>query len=199
MNAAAKRSKFPRAIWRSGWPAIAPSSIFIRRNRSCRCCRASSCQRGGSIRHHYGQHAGGGGDSAVHRRGRRRARPQARDRRGDVCTGGADVDGRQWRDSLSALIFWRTVQGLVLPPIFAVTIAYIGDEWPPQEATTAAGIYSSGSSLGGFQRPHCHRHSRRPDRLARRLYGAGAIALCRRGLRSRSFCRPSENSCALRV
>jgi predicted MFS family arabinose efflux permease len=42
------------------------------------------------------------------------------------------------------------VQGLVLPPIFAVTVAYIGDEWPPREATTAAGIYSSGSSIGGF-------------------------------------------------
>lgn len=53
-------------------------------------------------------------------------------------------------DSLSALIFWRAVQGLVLPPIFAVTVAYIGDEWPHGEATTAAGIYSSGSSLGGF-------------------------------------------------
>ena len=52
--------------------------------------------------------------------------------------------------SLSALIFWRAVQGLVLPPIFAVAVAYIGDEWPPREATTVAGIYSSGSSLGGF-------------------------------------------------
>jgi predicted MFS family arabinose efflux permease len=52
--------------------------------------------------------------------------------------------------SLSALIFWRAVQGLVLPPIFAVTVAYIGDEWSAREATTAAGIYSSGSSLGGF-------------------------------------------------
>jgi predicted MFS family arabinose efflux permease len=52
--------------------------------------------------------------------------------------------------SLSAVIFWRAVQGLVLPPIFAVTVAYIGDEWPAKEATTAAGIYSSGSRLGGF-------------------------------------------------
>lgn len=52
--------------------------------------------------------------------------------------------------SLKAVIFWRAVQGLVLPPIFAVTVAYIGDEWPPREATTAAGIYSSGSSIGGF-------------------------------------------------
>jgi MFS family permease len=52
--------------------------------------------------------------------------------------------------SLSAMIFWRAVQGLVLPPIFAVMVAYIGDELPQHEATTVAGIYSSGSSLGGF-------------------------------------------------
>jgi len=52
--------------------------------------------------------------------------------------------------TLTQLIFWRAVQGLVLPPIFAVAVAYIGDEWGPREATTAAGIYSSGSSLGGF-------------------------------------------------
>jgi YNFM family putative membrane transporter len=52
--------------------------------------------------------------------------------------------------TLSQLIFWRFMQGLVLPPIFAVTIAYIGDEWPPNEATTAAGVYTSGASLGGF-------------------------------------------------
>jgi len=42
------------------------------------------------------------------------------------------------------------VQGLVLPPVFAVTIAYIGDEWEPHEVTSAAGIYMSGASLGGF-------------------------------------------------
>ena len=52
--------------------------------------------------------------------------------------------------SLSALIFWRAIQGLVLPPIFAVMVAYIGDELPHHEATTVTGIYSSGSSLGGF-------------------------------------------------
>src|SRR5262249_6780820 len=51
---------------------------------------------------------------------------------------------------LTALIFWRAVQGLVLPPIFAVMVAYIGDELSRHEATTVAGIYSSGSSLGGF-------------------------------------------------
>lgn len=52
--------------------------------------------------------------------------------------------------SLSSVVFWRAVQGLVLPPIFAVTVAYIGDEWSRAGATRAAGIYSSASSVGGF-------------------------------------------------
>jgi predicted MFS family arabinose efflux permease len=37
-----------------------------------------------------------------------------------------------------------------MPPIFAVTIAYIGEELSPHEATAAAGLYTSGASLGGF-------------------------------------------------
>lgn len=52
--------------------------------------------------------------------------------------------------TLPALVFWRFVQGMTLPPIFAVAIAYIGEELPPHEATAAAGIYTSGASLGGF-------------------------------------------------
>ena len=45
---------------------------------------------------------------------------------------------------------WRFVQGLFLPAIFAVTVAYIGDEWPPQEVAGVAGVYVTGASLGGF-------------------------------------------------
>jgi predicted MFS family arabinose efflux permease len=52
--------------------------------------------------------------------------------------------------TLEALIFWRFVQGLALPPIFAVTIAYIGEEWPPGQTAAAAGMYTSGASLGGL-------------------------------------------------
>jgi len=48
------------------------------------------------------------------------------------------------------IALWRFVQGLFLPPIFAVTVAYIGDEWPPQEVAGVAGVYVTGSSLGGF-------------------------------------------------
>ena len=54
--------------------------------------------------------------------------------------------------TLPALIFWRFVQGLALPPIFAVTIAYIGEEWPADEATAATGLYTTGASLGGLDR-----------------------------------------------
>jgi predicted MFS family arabinose efflux permease len=52
--------------------------------------------------------------------------------------------------SLEALIVWRFVQGLCMPPIFAVTIAYIGEELPPHEATAVTGVYTSGASIGGF-------------------------------------------------
>ncbi len=48
------------------------------------------------------------------------------------------------------MVFWRFIQGLMLPPIFVVTIAYIGDEWPPAEIAGVAGLYTSGASFGGF-------------------------------------------------
>jgi hypothetical protein len=51
---------------------------------------------------------------------------------------------------LSALVFWRFVQGLVLPPIFAIVVAYIGEEWPRREAISVTGIYTSATSFGGF-------------------------------------------------
>src|SRR5262245_59565994 len=58
--------------------------------------------------------------------------------------------GAALASDVQALIGWRFVQGLLLPPIFAVTVAYIGDEWPPAQVAGVAGIYIAGSSLGGF-------------------------------------------------
>jgi len=58
--------------------------------------------------------------------------------------------GAAFASDVPALIGWRFLQGLLLPPLFAVTVAYIGDEWPPAEVAAAAGIYITGSSLGGF-------------------------------------------------
>src|SRR5215831_12364732 len=39
------------------------------------------------------------------------------------------ITGAALAPDVQALIAWRFLQGLLLPPIFAVTVAYIGDEW----------------------------------------------------------------------
>src|SRR5271169_2907390 len=48
------------------------------------------------------------------------------------------------------LVALRFVQGLLLPPIFTVAVAYVGDEWPHAEVPRIAGLFVSGSSVGGF-------------------------------------------------
>lgn len=53
-------------------------------------------------------------------------------------------------DGLSQLVFWRFLQGLVTPGIFAVTIAYIAEEWPRHRVPHVMSIYVSGTVLGGF-------------------------------------------------
>ena len=58
--------------------------------------------------------------------------------------------GAAFAPDVQALVVWRFMQGLLLPPIFAVTVAYIGDEWPATQVAGVAGIYIAGSSLGGF-------------------------------------------------
>ena len=52
--------------------------------------------------------------------------------------------------STTTLVFWRFVEGLLLPPIFTVMLAYVGDEWPRREVAGVAGLYVSASSFGGF-------------------------------------------------
>src|ERR1700693_1406318 len=51
---------------------------------------------------------------------------------------------------LEGMVLWRFVQGLLLPPIFVVTIAYVGEEFAGAETAGVTGIYLSASSLGGF-------------------------------------------------
>jgi MFS transporter, YNFM family, putative membrane transport protein len=58
--------------------------------------------------------------------------------------------GAAFATDVPSLIAWRFLQGLLLPPIFAVTVAYIGDEWPPAQVAGVAGLYITGSSIGGF-------------------------------------------------
>jgi predicted MFS family arabinose efflux permease len=52
--------------------------------------------------------------------------------------------------NLHQLIFWRFVQGLVTPGIFASAIAYIHHEWPAARVGRGTSAYVSGTVLGGF-------------------------------------------------
>jgi MFS family permease len=52
--------------------------------------------------------------------------------------------------TLHWLVFWRFLQGLATPGVFAVTVAYVNDEWPAKRAASAVGAYVSGTVLGGF-------------------------------------------------
>ena len=52
--------------------------------------------------------------------------------------------------SFEALLFWRFAQGLLLPFIFAVTVAYVGEECAGPAAIRVTGLYASGTIVGGF-------------------------------------------------
>ncbi|MFL6426784.1 MAG: MFS transporter [Acidobacteriaceae bacterium] len=52
--------------------------------------------------------------------------------------------------SLGWLVFWRLLQGLITPGVFATTIAYITEAWPPTAVAPVMSIYVSGTALGGF-------------------------------------------------
>jgi YNFM family putative membrane transporter len=52
--------------------------------------------------------------------------------------------------SLHALIAWRFVQGLFMPAVFAVTVAYIAEEFPAASAGSAIAAYVTGNVFGGF-------------------------------------------------
>jgi MFS transporter, YNFM family, putative membrane transport protein len=51
---------------------------------------------------------------------------------------------------LHALIFWRFLQGLTLPGIFATVITYIGEEWQRESIAFVMSLYVSATALGGF-------------------------------------------------
>ncbi len=52
--------------------------------------------------------------------------------------------------TLPMLLFWRFLQGVFTPGIFAVTIAYIHDEWGAAEAGRGTASYVGGTVVGGF-------------------------------------------------
>jgi predicted MFS family arabinose efflux permease len=52
--------------------------------------------------------------------------------------------------TLHQLVFWRFVQGVATPGIFASTVAYIHEVWPSSRAGRATAAYMTGTVLGGF-------------------------------------------------
>ncbi|MGA2354577.1 MAG: MFS transporter [Terriglobales bacterium] len=52
--------------------------------------------------------------------------------------------------SLRALIFWRFAQGLFVPGVIAVMLAYINEEWAGRGVGRAMSSYVTGTVIGGF-------------------------------------------------
>ena len=52
--------------------------------------------------------------------------------------------------SFGALLACRFLQGLATPFVFAVAVAYLGDEFRPVDATRLNAVYVAGTAFGGF-------------------------------------------------
>ncbi len=50
---------------------------------------------------------------------------------------------------LYTLVGWRFVQGLFMPAIFAVTVAYVSEEWDSKRVGSVMAAYITGNILGG--------------------------------------------------
>ncbi|QBF28989.1 MFS transporter [Pseudomonas tructae] len=51
---------------------------------------------------------------------------------------------------LDSLLLWRFVQGMLIPVIFATSVAYIGERWQGAQVTEVTSLYVAGTILGGF-------------------------------------------------
>jgi predicted MFS family arabinose efflux permease len=52
--------------------------------------------------------------------------------------------------NLPELVMWRFVQGLILPAIFAISMAYVAEEWAEYGIGHAMTFYVAGNVFGGF-------------------------------------------------
>lgn len=55
-----------------------------------------------------------------------------------------------YADSFAQVLVWRCVQGLLIPVVFATSVAYIGDRWRGGTVTEVTSLYVAGTVLGGF-------------------------------------------------
>ena len=53
-------------------------------------------------------------------------------------------------DSFAELLVWRFVEGMLIPVVFATSVAYIGDRWRAASVTEITSLYVAGTVLGGF-------------------------------------------------
>ncbi|WP_248749603.1 MFS transporter [Pseudomonas sp. MWU15-20650] len=53
-------------------------------------------------------------------------------------------------DSFAEVLVWRFVEGMLIPVVFATSVAYIGDRWSGATVTEVTSLYVAGTVLGGF-------------------------------------------------
>ena len=194
----------PRRPFPSSSPAPRHFSISTRRSRCCRCSRArfgaSTFEVGLTI---TAPTVAVALAAPLRRPARRSHRPAPGHRRLGVDADGRDRAGGDVARSLQQLIVWRFVQGVATPGIFASTIAYIHEVWPPSHAGRATAAYMSGTILGGFTgRAVCGprrrrrelagvvRRARDPDRGRRGRAVAVAAAGAGAGRRDATLAQP---------
>lgn len=52
--------------------------------------------------------------------------------------------------SFAEVLVWRFVEGMLIPVVFATSVAYIGDRWRGATVTEVTSLYVAGTILGGF-------------------------------------------------
>ncbi|WP_017736375.1 MFS transporter [Pseudomonas sp. CBZ-4] len=55
-----------------------------------------------------------------------------------------------YADSFTEVLVWRFVEGMLIPVVFATSVAYIGDRWSGGTVTEVTSLYVAGTVLGGF-------------------------------------------------
>jgi YNFM family putative membrane transporter len=100
--------------------------------------------------------------------------------------------------TLNQLVFWRFMQGVFVPGVIVVIMAYINEEFPRQHVGRAMSAYISGTVLGGFLGRYisgvvAHQFAWREAFLVIGLINlAGAIVVQRALPRARNFVRAAN-------
>ena len=55
-----------------------------------------------------------------------------------------------YTNSFVLMLAWRFIEGMLIPVVFATSVAYIGDRWSGATVTEVTSLYVAGTVLGGF-------------------------------------------------